>query len=262
MPGADYTAPSQLELVALRSLPMVKTGDELAPLIVTACQRQAWTLQHGDVLVVAQKIVSKSEGRLVRLADVTASARAIELAARTAKDPRLVELILSESKAVLRVGKEVIIVEHRLGFVLANAGVDQSNVNDSGADSTALLLPEDPDASAQGLQRGLLALTGRRVAVIINDSWGRAWRRGVVGHALGVAGLPALLDLRGRRDLHGRALRSTEVALADELAAAGSLLMGQANEGRPVVIARGLAPDLTSGQSRDLLRPPAEDLFR
>lgn len=253
---------ARLELIALARFPRVKHGDDLAQLIVQALEAQAITLRPGDVLGCAQKIISKSEGRRVSLATVEPSARALDLAQRTGKDPRLVELILRESTEVVRVGKEVIIVEHRLGFVLANAGIDQSNVSESGADDEALLLPVDPDRSASALRERLAALTGVTVAVIINDSWGRAWRRGVIGHAIGVAGLDSVVDQRGRLDLNGRRLRATEIAVADELAAAASLVMGQADEGRPVVLIRGLTLAGNGSDAKSLLRPRAEDLFR
>jgi coenzyme F420-0:L-glutamate ligase/coenzyme F420-1:gamma-L-glutamate ligase len=218
------------------------------------------------VLVLAQKIVSKAEGRSVRLADVTPSARARELAPQCDKDPRLVELILSEAAEVLRVRPGVIVVVHRLGFVLANAGIDRSNVGpvaeDPSADDRVLLLPRDPDGSAQALGAALKTTTGASVAVIINDSLGRAWRNGTVGTALGASGLPALVDLRGRPDWFNRALQTTEVGLADEIAAAASLLMGQADEGRPIVLMRGLAADRRSGTGQELIRRRELDMFR
>jgi len=253
---------ARLELIALTSIPSIVAGCDLAQIIAAALAHDAIDLRDGDILVIAQKIVSKAEGRRVRLDEVTPTAAALDLARRTHKDPRLVELILRESNEVIRVGREVIIVEHRLGFVLANAGVDQSNVSESGADDEALLLPMDPDGSALALRQRLGALCRIDPAIIINDSWGRAWRMGVVGHAIGVAGLNALVDCRGRRDRNGRLLRATEVALADELAAAGSLLMGQADEGRPVVLVRGLTLRASAGEARALLRPKADDLFR
>jgi coenzyme F420-0:L-glutamate ligase/coenzyme F420-1:gamma-L-glutamate ligase len=261
--AAGHSAPPQLTLVALSTMPSVAEGDDLPSLIAGACELEGIALATGDVLVVAQKIVSKAEGRRVRLATVSASARAVELAARTGKDPRLVELILRESVRVLRVAREALIVEHRLGYVLANAGIDQSNVSDDDADPSALLLPEDPDRSAARLREHLAALTGVLVSVIINDSIGRAWRLGTIGTALGVAGLPALADLRGTPDMHGRRLRSTLVAVGDELASAASLCMGQAAERRPVVIVRGYtAATADPAGGRRLLRPLDEDLFR
>ncbi len=258
----SYAAPARLELLALGALPLIRAGDALAPLIMSALQREQLSLQTGDVLVVAQKIVSKAEGRSVALAAVTPSRRARSLAQRTGKDARLIELILRESRAVLRVGREVLIVEHRSGFVLANAGVDQSNANEGGDDACALLLPIDADASAQRLRAELAALSGIDVAVLVIDSIGRAWRRGTTGQTLGAAGLPVVVDARGRRDLFGRPLRATDIAVADELAAAASLLMGQADEGRPVVLARGLGARDVGQTARALQRDRREDLFR
>jgi coenzyme F420-0:L-glutamate ligase/coenzyme F420-1:gamma-L-glutamate ligase len=255
-PGAS---PSRLELVALEGLPLVRPGDDLARLILAALEASGLTLESGDVLVLAQKIVSKSENRLVDLAAIEPSPRAIELAEQTGKDARLVEVILRESRGVVRWRKDVLVVEHRLGYVLANAGVDASNV---GQDGRVLLLPENPDASCDALRAALRAATGCDAAVVINDSWGRAWRLGTLGTALGVSGIPALLDLRGVPDLFGRKLRSTEVALADELAAAASLMMGQAGEGHPAVLARGFPYAAGKGRGSDLLRPKALDLFR
>ena len=235
-------------------------GNDIAALILDALVACGEALHDGDVLVIAQKIVSKAEGRAVRLATVTPSAQAIALAKETGKDPRLVELILGESDEVLRYRRDVIVVAHRLGFVTANAGIDQSNVGSD--DAEALLLPRDPDASCSALRATLRRRTGADTGVVINDSHGRAWRNGTVGVALGVAGLPALVDLRGRPDLYDRALRITEVGLADELAAAASLLMGQSNEGRPVVLARGVPYSRRDGSVRELLRPRDRDLFR
>lgn len=258
-----YSAPPRLTLTALTTLPLVAAGDDLDALIISACEREQLRIESGDVLVVAQKVVSKSEGRRVRLATVTPSVKATELAARTGKDARIVELILRESRNVLRVAREALIVEHRLGVVLANAGIDQSNVDDNGDDPSVLLLPEDPDRSAAALRARILTLTGAHVGVIINDSIGRAWRLGTVGTALGVAGIPALTDLRGVHDLNGRPLRTTEVGFADELAAAASLCMGQAAERRPVVVIRGLTAIASADEgARRLLRPESEDLFR
>jgi coenzyme F420-0:L-glutamate ligase/coenzyme F420-1:gamma-L-glutamate ligase len=219
-------------------------------------------LISGDVLVLAQKVVSKAEGRLVTLTDVTPSARAHELAAVTKKDARFVEVVLSETKEVLRAQANTLIVEHRLGFVCANAGVDRSNVGPAEAGERLLLLPRDPDESCARLRRELCAATGADVGVIINDSHGRAWRQGTVGVALGSAGLPALLDLRGKPDLFDYALQITQVGLADELAAAASALMGQADEGRPIIHLRGVPYPFREGNAQELIRPKALDLFR
>lgn len=252
-----------IELTALRGVPLVAAGDDLCGLIIAALKASQRTLQDADVLVIAQKIVSKSEGRLVRLADVTPSPRAVALADEVKKDPRLVELILQESTEVVRARPNLLVVAHRLGFVIANAGIDQSNVeHGEGSDETALLLPVDPDATCARLCDELKARTGATIGVIVNDSHGRAFRSGTVGVAVGVAGWVALADLRGEPDLFSRTLRHTEVGVADEIAAAASLLMGQAAEGRPVVLVRGLSSKLAVGKATDLVRPKAMDVFR
>ncbi len=212
----------------------------------------------GDVLVVAHKIVSKAEDRFVELATVKPSDRALAIAAEIGKDPRLVEVVLAESKRIVRKRPGLLIAEHRIGYVMANAGVDQSNVGDG----RALLLPRDPDRSAEMLRKRLSERYGCEIAVIINDSFGRAWRRGTVGVALGAAGIPALIDLRGRADLFGRKLQVTQVGFADEIAAAASLIMGQTAERLPVVLARGIAWHDTPSPAQSLIRDEAEDLFR
>jgi coenzyme F420-0:L-glutamate ligase/coenzyme F420-1:gamma-L-glutamate ligase len=255
------TAP-KLSLTALPDVPEVRPGDDLAAQILAGVARAGEQLRDGDIVVLAQKIVSKSEGRYVRLADVTPSARANELAQAARKDPRVVELMLQESREVMRHRPDVIVVEHRLGFVLANAGIDASNLEPAGEDERVLLLPRDPDASAAALRDRLQKATGARLGVVINDSLGRAWRNGTIGTALGASGLPALLDMRGKPDRHGRTLRSTEVGVADEVAAAASLLMGQADEGRPIVIVRGFPYSPGEGSAQDLVRPRQLDMFR
>jgi len=253
---------SELRAVALAGIPRVREGDDIAGLIVEALQRSGLALQSGDVVVIAQKIASKAEGRLVALASVTPSPRAQALAAEVNKDPRLVELILQESTEVVRHRKNVLVVAHRNGYVLANAGIDASNVGEGDGNDHVLLLPEDCDRSCRNIRGKLAERTGVEIAVVINDSLGRAWRNGTVGTALGTAGLPALLDLAGTSDLFGRKLRTTEVGLADEIAATASLLMGQAGEGTPVVLLRGLKLPARDGSAVELIRPRDIDLFR
>ncbi|HEX5507195.1 MAG TPA: coenzyme F420-0:L-glutamate ligase [Pseudolabrys sp.] len=249
-----------LTLTALAGFPSVKPGDDLADFLIEALRRTRIVPEEDDVLVIAQKIVSKAEGRVVDLAAIKPSARAASLAAEVNKDARLVEVILGESSEVVRHRKDVLIVAHRLGFIMANAGVDQSNV--AGDGDHVLLLPRDPDATAAKLKARLDAEFGVRVGVIINDSFGRPWRNGVVGVALGAAGVPSLVNMVGVADLFGRKMRVTEVAHADEIAAAASLVMGQAAEGQPVVHIRGLAIDAPSVPASALLRPKEMDLFR
>lgn len=239
-------------------MPMVQCGDDIAAQIATALNESKMRLEENDVLVVAQKIVSKAEGRLVQLDSVEPSAEAMRRANETGKDARLVELILRESVSVVRQERNLLITENHLGLVMANAGIDQSNV----ASGCALLLPENPDQSAANLRAALKALLKVRAGVVIADSIGRAWRLGIVGHAIGVAGVEALIDRRQTRDLHSRELRVTEIAVADEIAAAGTLLMGQAAEGVPVVVIQGFSSFEHPGSARDLIRPKDLDLFR
>lgn len=253
-----------LTLTPLPGLPLISPGDDLALLILQVLDRAQLALADGDILVLAQKIVSKAEGRLVDLTQVTPSPRAVELAERTAKDPRLVEVILSESSQVLRTRPGVIVVEHRLGFICASAGVDHSNVHgDTGrAEDWVLLLPENPDASADALRQRLEAASGAHLGVLIIDSHGRAWRMGTVGVAIGISGLPGLVDMRGWADLFDFRLQITQVGVADELAAAASLVMGQASEGTPVVHVRGFPYPLREASLGELIRPRDQDLFR
>lgn len=252
----EPSARSTVELVPLLRFPLIASGDRLPEIIRQAVGANGMTVEDGDVLVVAQKIVSKAEGRMFRLSEVVPSPNAVSLGMKTGKDPRLVQLILQESVAVRRAVGNLIITEHRLGMVMANAGVDQSNVDEG----HALLLPLDPDRSAREIRDHLAEHERVSVGVIVADSIGRAWRNGIVGHAIGVAGVTAVRDLRGTPDLNGRPLLSSETAVADEIAAAASLLMGQAAEGRPVVLVRGL--DVAGdGSARDLIRSPERDLF-
>ncbi len=255
-----------LTLAALAGLPEIETSADLATCITDALYAAGLALREHDVLVVAQKIVSKAEGRTVDLDTIVPSNEALRLAAVTRKDPRLVEVILGESEEIVRAVPNVLIVRHRLGFVMANAGVDRSNVPPDRAGGQVrervLLLPRDPDASAAALREHLMRRFGVPIGVIVSDSFGRPWRRGVVNVALGSAGIPALVDRRGERDREGRVLEVTEVGFADAIAAAAGLVMGEAAEGTPVVLARGLewsAPERTAGVLR---RPKAEDLFR
>lgn len=249
----------ELILKALPGIPAVGAGSDLAQLALSSLTQSSERLIPSDVLVLAQKIVSKAEGRSVDLAAVTPSRRALELASETGKDPRLVELILQESTEIIRQRKDLLIVRHRLGLQLANAGIDASNVDGGGS---VLLLPLDPDASAARIRDDIRVKTGVDIGVLIIDSIGRPWRMGTVGTAIGVSGLPGLLDLRGKPDLSGRLLESTEIGFADELAAAASLIMGQANEGTPIVLARGVPYSRREGSARELLRPMSLDLFR
>ena len=253
-------APAAVTLSALNGVPMVAPGDDLSAMLLSACHANGLSLQDGDIVVLAQKIISKAEGRAVPLASVSPSDEAIDLAAQCHKDPRLVELILSESEKLMRVRPGVLIVRHRLGLVLANAGIDQSNIAQD-EDGVALLLPLDPDVSAAALRQAVREALGVDIAVVIIDSLGRAWRKGTCGGAIGVAGMSGLLDLRGELDLHGRPLQTSERGLADEVAAAASLIMGQAGEGRPIVVARGIARGRNEGSAAELIREPAMDLF-
>jgi coenzyme F420-0:L-glutamate ligase/coenzyme F420-1:gamma-L-glutamate ligase len=268
-----------LALVALPGIPVVMPGDDLASLIAEALSRAGLALANGDVLVVASKLVSRAEGRYVDLATVSASPRAQALAQEVDRDARLVELILRESTAVSRAARGVLVVRHRLGFVAANAGIDQSNAMPPGAAPGSgpwvLLLPEDPDATAARLRAALGERSGADVGVIVSDSMGRPFRLGTVGAAIGVAGLPALVDGRGQPDLFGRPLMATVTALADQIAAAADLVAGQADEGRGAIHVRGVAwprppgPRDATGSERDetpsgaraLVRSAEQDLY-
>ena len=256
MPAAATVA-----LIALGGVPLrIEPGADVAALAIDALAASDVELADGDVIALAQKIASKAEGRQVRLADVSPSPRAIELGVACDKDARLVELILSEADEVMRVRKGVLIVRHRLGLVLANAGIDQSNIDHDGGEA-ALLLPLDPDASCRALRHGLKRRSGKTVGVVMIDSLGRAWRNGTTGTAIGVAGFAALQDLRGRPDIHGRLLRTSELGIGDEIAAAASMVMGQADEGTPLVLVRGLRLPAYQGAATDLIRPRTVDLF-
>jgi coenzyme F420-0:L-glutamate ligase / coenzyme F420-1:gamma-L-glutamate ligase len=251
-------------LTALKRIPLIRQGDDLADIIASALPDSGLSLEDDDILVLGQKIVSKAEGRMVNLAQVVPGEPARKLASEVEKDPRLVELMLRESNSVLRFRPGTVIVEHKLGFICANAGIDHSNVAGAGTleEEYVLLLPEDPDRSAASLRRELEARSGKRLGVMIIDSHGRAWRVGTVGMCIGLSGLPAVVDERGWKDLFGYTLRITIVAVADELAAAASLIMGQAAERTPVVHVRGFPYPLRDGTLRELIRPRELDLFR
>jgi coenzyme F420-0:L-glutamate ligase/coenzyme F420-1:gamma-L-glutamate ligase len=253
---------ANIEIIGLPGVPMVQPGDNLHALAVSALVDADLGLHAGDVLVVAQKVVSKAENRFVDVASVTPSAAAEKLAAETGKDSRFVEVVLSESKRIVRHRENLIIAEHKRGWVMANAGIDHSNVAPGDGHERILLLPVDPDASARALRDELVASYGVPVGVIISDSFGRPWRRGTVGIALGAAGLPAIIDWRGHPDLFGRPLEVTETGFADEIAAAASLVMGQADEAMPMVLVRGLSWTAPDADAAALVRPPEHDLFR
>ena len=251
----------QVTLTTLPAVPLVQPGDDLVGIVLAGVAAAGMRLQNGDIVALAQKIVSKAEGQIVDLKTVVPSPAALAWAVETDKDPRLVELVLQESTEVLRAHIGVMIVRHRLGHVGANAGIDQSNVAPE-ADELALLLPKDPDASAAQLRAGVLQRTGCNVGVIINDSIGRPWRVGNLGLAIGSAGIMALEDRRGDVDMFGRELKITLIPRADNLAAAASLLMGEAAEASPIVIIRGLPEEHSTQTSAVLVRPKDKDLFR
>ena len=253
-----------LTLTPLLNIPLIRHGDDLADIILASLHDSNMILQDNDIFVVAQKIVSKAEGRTVNLSTVTPSRRAIELARQTEKDPRVVELMLQESTEVLRTRVGTIVVEHRLGFICANAGIDHSNVAGAGdaAEEWVLLLPMDPDQSSEKMRKEIESRTGRKVGVLTIDSHGRAWRNGTVGVTIGMSGVPGLVDLRGEKDLFDYTLRTTQLGAGDELAAAASLVMGQAAEGTPVVHVRGFPYPLRESSIKELLRPKDQDLFR
>lgn len=271
-----------LTLTTLQHIPLIRHGDDLADILLNSLHETEVELQDNDVLVLAQKIISKAEGRMVNLASIAPSQRALDLGAQTEKDPRLVELMLRESNEVVRFRKGVIVVEHKLGFICANAGIDHSNVSPlPGFDTRrlgattqpagegvgvreeyVLLLPEDPDKSAKQLRKQIQQKTNKTIGVMIVDSHGRAWRNGTVGICIGLSGIPAVVDERGWKDMFGYTLKATIVGVADELAAAASLVMGQAAEGTPVVHARGFPYPLGEGSLQELIRPKDQDMFR
>jgi len=250
-----------LSITPLAGIPMVRAGDDLAALILSALAAQKLALAPGDILVVAQKIVSKAEGRQVSLSSITPSTDAIQLAKETEKDPRLVELILRESTTVLRKKPGVLIVRQKLGIVGAQAGIDQSNI-EHGADENALLLPEDPDRSARNIRDAIARRTGVRPGVIVSDSMNRPWRLGTIGGAIGSAGIQVLDDRRGKHDIYGREMKVTMINRADSVATAATLVMGETTERTPVALVRGFPQEDDTQTARDIIRPLEEDLFR
>jgi coenzyme F420-0:L-glutamate ligase/coenzyme F420-1:gamma-L-glutamate ligase len=258
--AVSLIVPSQITVRTLQGLPLVSAGDDLPQLVRTAVAESDFSFNDGDVVVIAQKIVSLAEHRLVRLEDVQPSARALALAKETEKDPRVVELILSESTDVIRSKPGVIIVRHRLGIVGANAGIDQSNIDHQDGEC-ALLLPLDPDKSARDIRNSLSAESGKQLGVIISDSLNRPWRLGSTGIAIGSAGVTVLDDRRGETDLYGRELKVTLCNRTDAIAAAAVLLMGETTERTPVAIVSGFAREDSEQTAADAIRPSREDLF-
>ncbi len=250
--------PPEVRVIAITGLGEVRPGDDLAPLVLEAARAQGTPIASGDVVVVTQKIVSKAEGRVVALAEVVPSPEALRLAREHDKDPRLMEVVLRESRRIVRAERGVIITETRHGFVCANAGVDASNVAGEGY---VALLPEDPDRSAEALRRRFYELAGVEVAVVISDTFGRPWREGHVNVAVGVAGMSPFLDYVGQTDPYGYTLRVSTMAVADELAAAAELVMGKLSR-VPVALVRGFPYQPGPGSARELVRPPERDLFR
>jgi len=252
----------KIELIALEDIPLINQGDNLVEIILKALEKNKVSLNDGDILVIAQKIISKSEGRYAFLNEISPSKEAKDLANKTDKDPRLVQLILNESREVIRYRKGVIVVENNLGLIHANAGIDRSNLESDNENPRVLLLPVDPDKSATEIKMEVLKQTEIKIGVIINDSSGRAWRNGIVGIAIGSSGAEVLSDLRGESDLFGNTLEVTEVGIADEIASAASLLMGQGKEGLPVILVKGMKESSDMNNAKALIRKASEDLFR
>jgi len=253
-----------LVFTPIEDIPLINKGDDISNIILKALDFNKINLENGDILIVTQKIVSKSEGRLVNLNDISVSEKANKIALISDKDPRLIELIIRESKEILRVTKKHLIVEHKLGFICANAGIDHSNVfsNNGNPEDFYLLLPSDPDESAKRINKDIYKQSRKKIGILIIDSHGRAWRNGILGTVIGLSNVPGLVDLRGKEDLFGYKLRISQEAVADELAASASLLMGQADEKVPVVHVRGFPHPLRKSSLKELIRPKKFDLFR
>ena len=251
----------KIEIMAVPDIPMIQAGDDLSAIIFERAQAACLTFEDHDVVVVTQKVISKAEGHSVRLGQIEPSPEALEVAALVRKDARFVEVVLRESRGVMAMRPDLLVVENRLGIICANAGIDRSNI-EQGDDVTLMLLPQDPDASARAIQEGLQSLSGKRLAVLIIDTLGRPFREGVMGMAIGVAGLDPLIDMRGQTDIFGYVMERTIINRADEIAAAASMLMGQTTARLPVVIVRGATYWPGAGSSRGILREPWKDMFR
>ena len=254
--GAD------ISITALREFPLVSSGCDIVQLTLECVKKQNIFIESGDIFVFTQKVVSKAEGREINLKDVVPSEKARNLSITTGKDARLVELILSESKEIIRKSTDLIIAEHRLGMILANAGIDHSNIRPDDIGEWVLLLPVDPDETSKNYRQRICDLTNKKVGIIISDSVGRAWRNGTTGLAIGIAGVPAVEDHRGKLDLFGVPLVASQEAIADELASAASLVQGQADEGRPVALIRGFKIVSQESSAKALIRRKEFDLFR
>jgi coenzyme F420-0:L-glutamate ligase/coenzyme F420-1:gamma-L-glutamate ligase len=252
----------KIELIAVPDIPMIQRGDDLPAIIFERAQVAGIAFEEHDVVVITQKIVSKSEGRSVRLSEIVPSPEAIEVAALVHKDPRFIEVVLRESRGIMAMRPDLLVVENNLGIICANAGIDRSNIEQAGEGETLMLLPQDPDASARAIQARLQSLSGQRLAAIIIDTLGRPFREGVVGMAIGVAGLDPLMDMRGQTDIFGYVMERTIINRADEIAASASMLMGQTSAHLPVVIVRGASYWPGAGSSRSILREPWKDMFR
>jgi coenzyme F420-0:L-glutamate ligase / coenzyme F420-1:gamma-L-glutamate ligase len=254
----------ELKFTQLMNIPLINAGDNIAEILFISIRKQSIEIENGDILAVTSKVISKAEGRMVNLNDVHPSKKALELGIETKRDPRLMELLITESKEIVRASEQAIIVEHRLGFICANAGIDHSNVQGTygNKEDWYLLLPKSPDASAKIIREYFKDKTGKDIGVVIIDSHGRPWRKGTVGVIIGTSRVPALIDLRGKSDLFGYHLKITEVAAGDELAAAASLMMGQADEKIPAIHIRGFPYPLSDSSIADILRPKSMDLFR
>ena len=255
---------SKLIFTQILDIPLIKDGDNIAEILFSAAENQFVEFKDGDILAVTSKVISKAEGRIVNLTEVAPSAEAIQLGKETKRDPRLMELLLSESKEIVRSSEQAIIVEHKLGFICANAGIDHSNVQGTygNKEDWFLLLPKSPDDSAEKIRSYIKIKTEKDIGVIIIDSHGRPWRKGTVGVIIGTSQVPALIDLRGKTDIFGYHLKISEISAADELAGAASLMMGQADEKIPAIHIRGFPYPLCESSIADILRPKKMDLFR